>query len=633
MPGRFRFRGLLMLLLLSLGHLSNAVTLDPYDYVIVGSGAGGGPLEAGSDQGSALEYQVPAWHARSTEYAPMRWDYYVRHYSDNATQARDSKTTYVTPDGDLYVGLDPPAGSEMKGIMYPRAGTLGGCGAHNAMVMVYPHRSDWDGIAEVTGDESWSADNMRAYYEKLEHATYLLGNSIVGHGFSGWLKVGVTDLELVLEDVRLLQMVVAAASAAGKDILDSLLSTVTGLASLLTLDINRVWPERDTAEDLYQVPIHIDSYARNSPREFLLDVVARGHPLDIRLNCLATKVRFNGTAAIGVDFLDGASLYRADPRAATSGSPGTPGSVNATREVILSAGAFNTPQLLKLSGIGPREELEALGIPVIHALPGVGTNLQDRYEVPTTVKFAANFTITEACTWGRRSPDACLERWQSGSAPLLRGIYGSTGLALAQIRKSSTAGADEPADLFLFGAPADFRGYFRNYSADATRDAKHWVWLTLKAHSRNAAGTVSLASADPRDTPTIVFNSFAHGGDEDVQATYEGVQWARTVFGYMPATLGPYEDVRPPPGEEATKQFIRDEAWGHHASCTCPIGADDDEMAVLDADFRVRGVQRLRVVDASAMPKIHGFFIVSSVYMMSEKAAVVIIADAKAQSK
>lgn len=158
------------------------------------------------------------------------------------------------------------------------------------------------------------------------------------------------------------------------------------------------------------------------------------------------------------------------------------------------------------------------------------------------------------------------------------------------------------------------------------------MWLTLKAHSRNAAGTVRLASADPRDMPAVDFNYFADGGDADVQAAYEGVEWARKAFDAMPPTLGAYEDVRPPPGEAATKQFIRDEAWGHHASCTCPIGADDDEMAVLDGDFRVRGVQNLRVVDASAMPKIQGFFIVSSVYMMSEKAADVIIAEAKANA-
>ncbi|GME46169.1 Glucose-methanol-choline oxidoreductase [Neofusicoccum parvum] len=625
-----------------LASLSNAVTLPDYEYIIVGSGAGGGPLaarlalaghrtlliEAGSDDGSATEYQVPALHAASTEYAPMRWDYWVRHYADDAQQARDSKATWTTPAGDLYTGTQPPEGSTLKGILYPRAGTLGGCGSHNAMVMIYPHRSDWDNIAEVTGDASWAADEMRKYYVKLEHAWYLLGNSVVGHGFSGWLKVGVTDLTLVIEDIRLLQMVIAAASTFGKSIVGSLLGTVTGLASLLALDINRVWPDRDTSTDLYQVPIHIDNYERNGPREFLLSVVDQGYPLDIRLNCLATKVRFDGTKAVGIDFLDGESLYRADPRAEASGTPGTPGSVNATREVILAAGTFNTPQLLKLSGVGPREELEEFGIPVVKDLPGVGTNLQDRYEIGTTIKFAANFTLTEDCTWNRTPDDPCLKRWQNNA--VFRGIYGSTGIALAAVRKSSTVAAGDPADLFVFGAPANFRGYFRNYSVETTADAKHWTWLTLKAHTRNRAGTVRLASADPRDTPDIDFNYFADG-DEDLQAAYEGIEFARDIYDHMPATLGPYEDVRPPAGEDATKQFIRDEAWGHHASCTCPIGADDDEMAVLDGQFRVRGVQNLRVVDASAMPRIQGFFIVTSVYMMSEKAADVIIADAGSQ--
>lgn len=263
------------------------------------------------------------------------------------------------------------------------------------------------------------------------------------------------------------------------------------------------------------------------------------------------------------------------------------------------------------------------------APPSKGTNLQDRYEIGTTIKFADNFTITEDCTWGKTPDDPCLTRWQSASP--FRGLYGSTGLALAAVRKSTTATADDPADLMVLGAPGNFRGYFRGYSDEVTADARHWTWLALKAHSRNRAGTVLLASADPRDPPAVNFNSFAQGGDDDVQTVYEAVEFARGVYDALPATLGDYEDVRPPAGEDETKQFIRDEAWGHHASCTCPIGADDDEMAVLDGGFRVRGVRNLRVVDASAMPRIQGFFIVSSVYMMSEKAADVILADAEAE--
>ncbi|OJD30157.1 glucose-methanol-choline oxidoreductase [Diplodia corticola] len=636
---------------------ANITLLDDYEYVVIGSGPGGGPLaarlamagyktlliEAGDDQGEDLKERVPAFHAQSSEYEPMRWDFWVRHYDDDARQARDSKCTYDTPDGGLYAGLDPPEGSTMKGILYPRAGTLGGCGSHNAMVTIYPHEQDWEYLVNLTGDDSWSAANMRKYFERLENAEYLLGNNLVGHGVGGWLTTGTTDLTLVLEDAKLLQMVVAAATALGRNVIESLLTTVTGLASLLLLDINLPGKARDQNTDLYQIPLAIKDYARNGPRDFVLSVANSGqYPLDIRTHCFATKIRFSNDTtttgqprAVGVDFLDGKSLYRADPRASPSGQQpanAVPGRVNATREVIVSGGVFNTPQLLKLSGVGPSAELAAHAIPLVADLPGVGTNLQDRYEIGTTATFSSNFTVLEDCTWGQPG-DPCLARWQDNLA--FKGLYGSSGLALSAVLKSSSAASSsDPADLILLGVPVNFKGYFRAYSNYTVADAHHWTWLTLKAHTRNRGGTVLLRSADPLDTPLVSFHSFDEGGDAagaelDLQAAYEGVEFSRKIYDALTPLAGEWEPVRPPPGEEATKQFIMDEAWGHHASCTAPIGADDDPMAVLDGDFRVRGVEGLRVVDASAMPRIHGFFIASSVYMFSEKAADVVIADAE----
>ncbi|KAF4301224.1 Glucose-methanol-choline oxidoreductase [Botryosphaeria dothidea] len=635
---------------------SNVTALEDYEYVIIGSGPGGGPLaarlaiagyktlliEAGDDQGEDLKERVPAFHGQSSEYEPMRWDFWVRHYDDDTKQARDSKCTYDTPEGELYTGLTPPEGSKMKGVLYPRAGTLGGCGSHNAMVTIYPHEQDWEYLVNITGDASWGADNMRKYFQKLEKAEYLLGNALVGHGTNGWLTTGTTDLTLVLEDAKLLQMVLAAATALGRGLLEQLITTVTGLAELLLQDVNIPGKARDQNEGLYQVPLAIKNYARNGPRDFVLEVANSGkYPLDIRTNCFATKLRFeNDTTtgqprAVGVDFLDGKALYRADPRAGNSAG-GIPGSVNATREVIVSGGVFNTPQLLKLSGIGPADELAKFGIPVVKDLPGVGTNLQDRYEVATTIKFDGNFTVIEDCTYGQPG-DPCLERWLNNA--VFKGVYGSSGLALSAIMKSSTASSEDPTDLINLGVPANFPGYMRGYSDYAVADSSHWSWLTLKAHTRNRAGYVKLRSADPLDTPQISFRYFdegdtANGEDEaDLQAVYEGVTFSRKIYESMSPTIGDWVDVRPPSrDEEATKQFIKDEAWGHHASCTAPIGADDDPNAVLDGDFRVRGVSGLRVVDASAMPRIHGFFIASSVYMFSEKAADVIIAEAQSSA-
>lgn len=123
-------------------------TSADYDYIVVGSGPGGGPLaarlaiagfkvlllDAGDDQGNATRQMVPALQLQSTEYEPMRWDYFVHHYSNLTRQEEDSKMTYRTPSGELHVGSNPPAGSDPLGILYPRAGTLGGCSAHNAMM-------------------------------------------------------------------------------------------------------------------------------------------------------------------------------------------------------------------------------------------------------------------------------------------------------------------------------------------------------------------------------------------------------------------------------------------------------------------------------------------------------------------
>lgn len=639
--------------------MANSTALSTeYDYIVVGSGPGGAPLaarlarggykvlliDAGDDQGNATKQRVPALQLQSTEYEPMRWDYFVNHYSNLTRQEQDSKMTYRTPSGDLHVGPNPPAGSEPLGILYPRAGTLGGCSAHNAMITIYPHESDWEYIRQITGDDSWSADNMRKYFERLERNRYL-PNDIVGHGFDGWLTTSLTDLRLVVEDQKLLSLIIAAATAAGKSLLGKVISTVTGLGEILTRDINNDLPTRDQDLGLYQVPLAVDvpEYRRTGPCDFVMETInavnadgSRKYHLDLQLETLVTNVRFDTSGdkprAVGVDFLQGKSLYRADPRSG-SASAGIPGSVNATREVILSAGTFNTPQLLKLSGIGPKEELSKFNIPVLVDLPGVGKNLQDRYETGLVGKSPTPFVITEKCTFMEKMPDPCLEQWENNA--LWKGTYGTNGIAIAIVRKSSVADGDP--DLLISGAPADFEGYFPGYSSTALRDAQHWTWIVLKAHSRDNAGTVELRSADPRDTPIINFNYFdtgvtENGADEkDLQAVYEAMEFSRRIFQDLIPLDGNFTEVWPGPNvttEAEMKDFIKREAWGHHASCTCPIGADSDPMAVLDSNFRVRGVDGLRVVDASVFPKIPGFYIALPIYMISEKASDVILADA-----
>jgi choline dehydrogenase len=622
-------------------------TIDGYEYVVVGSGAGGGPLaanlarkghkvlllEAGDDQGPNLNQQVPAFNFRSTEDEKMRWDYFVKHYGDEKLAQKDSKMTWETPSGTIYVGLDPPSGSKQKGIFYPRAGTLGGCTAHNALITIYPHESDWANIAQLTGDSSWDPKNMRQYFQRLERCEYLPNNTS-GHGFTGWLGTNRADLKLALGDFKILSIIGAAAAAMGHSILDLIPAKISQLLGLLLRDVNSIDPRRDMTEGIYQLPLATSNGKRNGPRDFLV-YTAKKFPLEIRTSCLATRVLFDESSgisttpkAIGVEFLEGASLYKADPRSNPSAA-GTKHRVIVSREVILAAGAFGTPQLLKLSGIGPKDELEKFGIRVVKDMQGVGTNLQDRYEIPVVTKIQGDFPIISKCTFGKPG-DPCLEEWNDG-----RGPYLSNGLTVGLVKKSSLADSDP--DLFIFGGPAYFKGYFPGYSELTTSDKKHFTWAVLKAHTHNQDGTVKLISADPRDMPDIDFNYFNTTPSEtsqavrDLGAITEGLNFARRIMDdVLPIVTGPLEEASPGrhvASQEEVKEFIKNEAWGHHASCSCPIGADEDPKAVLDSRFRVRGVSNLRVVDASVFPRIPGFFIVLPIYMVSEKATDVILED------
>ncbi len=146
-----------------------------------------------------------------------------------------------------------------------------------------------------------------------------------------------------------------------------------------------------------------------------------------------------------------------------------------------------------------------------------------------------------------------------------------------------------------------------------------------QAHTLNRGGEVTLRSADPLVAPSINFHYFEEGTDakgEDLESVLQGIKDVRAVAAAVPNLKEeiPGPDYRT---DDQLKQFIRDKAWGHHASCTCKIGAEKDK-GVLDGNFKVHGVTGLRVVDASMFPKIPGFFIVSSIYIAAEKAADVI---------
>jgi choline dehydrogenase len=633
------------------------VDYSDFEYIVVGSGAGGGPLaanlaksgfkvlllEAGSDscadsEAGRLMYEVPIFHGLSTEYPGCSWNFFVRHYSDDALQKRDSKFV-----------------AAKDGVWYPRAGTLGGCTAHNAMITVVPQDSDWNYIAQLTGDSSWAADHMHQYFERLEDCRYVprpdsvhgvaagvlssLGEILKGnddwrdwshgHGFNGWLPTTEADPKLALKDPAVVAILLNGVKEALREHAGNPFVRIE-----TRLDPNDSRNRQNSPEGLAFTPLAVAGGKRQGPREYLLRTKQQ-YPqnLTIQLNALTTKILFEKNRAIGVEFLEGSHLYDADPQVVSGGAASaSKQQVRASREVIICGGAFNSPQILMLSGIGPRAELEQFGIPVVVDLPGVGRNLQDRYEVGVISEFARPFSLLEGATFqlpaASGAADPFFAEWQKGT-----GIYGSNGAIIGIIRRSNPSKSDP--DLYIFGLPGYFKGYFPGYSTEFERYHNHFTWAILKAHTNNTAGRVSLRSNKATDSPKIEFHYFQEGNDasgDDLTSVVAGVRFVRDMNGRLQRLGLIKSELVPGPGydsDEKLRGFIQNEAWGHHASCTNKIGADSDSYAVLDSRFRVRGTQGLRVVDASVFPKIPGYFIVSAVYMISEKAADAIKEDAR----
>jgi choline dehydrogenase len=616
---------------------------DGYDYIVVGSGAGGGTvaarlaeagmkvllLEAGGNPANddpelSNDYQIPAFHPFASENPAMAWNFFVHDFGDDAHRRLPKH--------------DPP-----PGVLYPRASALGGCTAHNAMIFMCPHDSDWDEIAELTGDSSWSARHMRRYFRRLEDCRHrplwrflalLTGDRFnpTGHGWKGWLETEIPMPRKAFGDRALMRVIRGAIRAdlrpAEAGALAWLSNVRRACARLARFVIGESDPndrrlQGRLAEGLCEIPLSARSGRRRGARERVLSAM-HSHGLHVEFDALATRVVLDADKrAIGVEYLRGQNLYRASPNAA--GEAGALQRVGAAREIILAGGAFNTPQLLMLSGIGPPDQLADLGIKLEVPLEGVGRNLQDRYEVGVVHKASRPWTCLQDARFA--ADDPVYRDWLTG-----RGMYISNGAAVAFALRSSPGHAD--ADLFVMALLTRFSGYFPGYSDRIRNSRDDLTFALLKAHTNNRGGTVTLTSNDPRDPPRIDFRYFEEGTDhsgDDLAAVAEGIRRIRRMSdelqgsGILHGEEIPGADLQ---NDEQLRQFAREHAWGHHASCTCAIGPRN-AGGVLTSDFRVHGTAGLRVVDASVFPRIPGFFIACAVYMIGEKAAECILDTAK----
>ncbi|PSN75099.1 alcohol oxidase [Corynespora cassiicola Philippines] len=577
---------------------------NTYEYIVIGSGPGGGPLaanlaraghtvlliEAGDDQWDNPN-SATVWNNTLAINDPLtRWDFFVSRDESRYDENYEFNTWRQT-NGEFYVGLDPPPGAERLGIYYPRAGTLGGCTMHNAASISLPADVDWQDIVDITGDDSWSTANMRQYLIRLERCHYLVNGSNPTHGFNGYIDTSLGDVSWAYNATPAAELALRLHnSAAGEG--------DWNLTHLVTRDINEDSPDRDDTVGVFGPFTHSNHGVRSSPNNYIRATLAdaRRFPLTVQLNTLATKVLFldskNGNSkpkAIGVEYLEGQSMYAADPRY-NPNVQGTPGRAFATREVIVSGGVYNTPQLLKLSGVGPKKELKNFNIPVVKDLPGVGINMHDNYEAVLYGTFANR-------------------------------VYGFWDLFVR------TSKALRTRDIHFYCGAMQFIGFWPGMPG---WNPNEFTCGFMQLHPRNINGSVTLRSANPRDVPNINLGFFSKGSDDDLASIVEAINLVRPAFHSL--SNNTFTELRPCAAgasctDEAQAEFLRTNTYSHHVSGSCQMGSDDNPHAVLDSKFRVRGVEGLRVVDGSIFPVQPGELPSLATFMISEKALDDILAD------
>ncbi|KAJ3539551.1 hypothetical protein NM208_g5440 [Fusarium decemcellulare] len=586
----------------------SAANPDTYEYIVVGSGPGGGPLaanlarsgysvlliEAGNDQFDNENSRIVYNNTGAINDERTTWDFFV----SRDTPDIDSEylfTTWRQADGEYYVGLDPPEGAERLGVYYPRGGTLGGSAMINAASLALPADVDWQMIADITGDDAWTYENMRKHFIRLERNNYLPNGSDPTHGFNGYIYTSQEHPDWARNQSHLATLATLFSEALGDD------TSTTTLYDLLARDINAYDPERDQTVGVYTPHSHSREGVRSSPLNYIRATLASGrtYPLTVLQDTLATKVLFaeanpqDMPKAIGVEYLQGRSVYAADRRRQAN-STGVPGRAFASKEVIISGGVFNSPQLLKLSGIGPAAELTDLGLPVVKDLPGVGMNLKDNYEAALYGTFSSPVT-------------GFFDMFYQTSVAL----YGR--------------------DIQFYCGSMMFIGFWPGMPG---WNENQFECGFMQLHPRNMNGTVKLRSTDPTDTPDIHLGYFQQGNDDDLESIVEAINFARDRFREINGTV--FTEFRPcAVGVDCTddwqRSYLRGQTWSHHASGTCSIGPDDDPFAVLDSQFRVRGVDNLRVVDASSFPVQPGAVPVLATFIIGEKAYTDIVSQARAK--
>jgi choline dehydrogenase len=471
------------------------------------------------------------------------------------------------PRTDWCYKTDPDPGLNGRSILYARGRVLGGCSSINAMLYLRGQSHDYDRWAAATDDTSWSWNNVLPIFKKTED--HWQGATPM-HGGGGEWRV---------EQQRLSWEILDAFSDAAAE---------AGIPKIN--DFNTGNNEGSSRFEVNQRR----GVRWNATKAFLRPIAHRRN-LTVLTNAVVKRVRMDGRIARGIEFIQA----------------GEERFVEAKRETILAAGAIGSPHILQLSGIGPAGLLQEHGIPVVHDAPGVGANLQDHLQLRMAFKVQNAVTLNTMANslWGKAKMALEYALYRTGPLTMAPSQLGAFAKSDPSRPSANVEYHVQPLSLDKFGDPLHT---FPAFTASV---------CNLQPTSR---GNVRIKSADPAAHPSIQLNYLSTPEDRKVavdslRLTRRIVLNTKTMQRFAPEEFlpGPQfqtdDDLAKAAGNVGTTIF--------HPVGTCKMGRDDDPAAVLTPDLRVRGVERLRVIDASVMPTITSGNTNSPTVMIAERGA------------
>jgi len=524
-----------------------------YDYVIVGAGSAGCVLANRLSADPRTRVLLLEAGPRDTD----PWIHVPLGYGKLFNRKRVNWSYESEPEPQLYG----------RRIFTPRGKVLGGSSSINGLVYIRGQPEDFDAW-EVPG---WSYGELLPYFMKCEDQGR---GASEFHGAGG--PLGVSDLER-------------------HELCDAFIASARAIGIPPNDDFNG---ERQEGTGYYQATTK--NARRSSTAVAYLRPAERRANLRVETGALAARIAFDGRRAVAVEYEQG----------------GARRSARAAREILLCGGSFNSPQLLQLSGVGPRALLEAHGIPLVHESPEVGEALQDHFYCRTF--WRANKPVT--------LNDDMLSLWRKAKL----------GLSYALLRRGPLTVAAGYAAAFVRTRPGlkrpDAQLYFINFSTAKRGGVLHpWSGFTLSVSQLQveSRGSVRIRSGDPRAAPAIRYNYLATENDQRVMV--EGLKIARRIAQAAPLSGYVVREEFPGPQVRSDAELLevvrRSGETVFHPTSTCRMGGD--ERSVVDSRLRVRGVAGLRVVDASIMPAVVSGNTNAAVIAIAEKAADLIRTDAR----